>query len=93
MAAIAFKLTWLHRLLAAPGGITRPWDFRRRHRSASIPDGTTPGGRRYRCKEIGSYAKAQALVRQGTVTSMAMAMEKCVNCCDKSTRSINKRRS
>jgi endonuclease YncB( thermonuclease family) len=47
------------------GGITRPWDFRRRHRSASIPDGTTPGGLRYRCKEIGSYAKAQELLRQG----------------------------
>jgi endonuclease YncB( thermonuclease family) len=30
-----------------PGGITRPWDFRRGPRSASIPDGTTPGGRRY----------------------------------------------
>ena len=49
----------------APGGITRPWDFRRGRRSASIPDGTTPGGRRYRCKEIGSYAKAQELLRQG----------------------------
>jgi endonuclease YncB( thermonuclease family) len=48
-----------------PGGITRPWDFRRARRSASIPDGTTPGGRRYRCKEIGSYAKAQELLRQG----------------------------
>ena len=47
------------------GGITRPWDFRRRRRSASIPDGTTPGGRRYRCKEIGSYAKAQELLGQG----------------------------
>ena len=47
------------------GGITRPWDFRRRRRSASIPDGTTPGGRRYRCKEVGSYAKAQELLRQG----------------------------
>lgn len=34
-----------------PGGITRPWDVRR--------------GRRYRCKEIGSYAKAQELLRQG----------------------------
>ena len=33
------------------GGITRPWDFRRR--------------RRYRCKEIGSYAKAQELLAQG----------------------------
>ena len=47
------------------GGITRPWDFRRRLRSAAIPDGTTPGGLRYRCKEIGSYAKAQELLRQG----------------------------
>ena len=48
-----------------PGGITRPWDFRRARRSAAIPDGTTPGGRRYRCKEIGSYAKAQELLAQG----------------------------
>ena len=47
------------------GGITRPWDFRRGRRSAVIPDGTTPGGRRYRCSEIGSYAKAQQLLRQG----------------------------
>jgi endonuclease YncB( thermonuclease family) len=47
------------------GGITRPWDFRRRLRSAAIPDGTTPGGLQYRCKEIGSYAKAQELLRQG----------------------------
>jgi endonuclease YncB( thermonuclease family) len=48
-----------------PGGITRPWDFRRGRRSAAIPDGTTPGGRRYRCKEIGSYAQAQHLLAQG----------------------------
>ena len=48
-----------------PGGITRPWDFRRGGRVAVIPDGTTPGVRRYRCKEIGSYAKAQELLRQG----------------------------
>jgi endonuclease YncB( thermonuclease family) len=47
------------------GGITRPWDFRRGRRSAAIPDGTTPGGRRYRCSEISSYAKAQKLLRQG----------------------------
>ena len=47
------------------GGITRPWDFRRGRTSAVIPDGTTPGGRRYRCKEIGSYARAQELLRQG----------------------------
>ena len=47
------------------GGITRPWDFRRGRRSAVIPDGTTPGGQRYRCSEISSYAKAQELLRQG----------------------------
>ena len=47
------------------GGINRPWDFRRARRSAVIPDGTTPGGRRYRCSEISSYAKAQELLRQG----------------------------
>ena len=47
------------------GGITRPWDFRRKRHSAAIPDGTTPGGRRYRCREIGSYAKAQELLAQG----------------------------
>jgi len=48
-----------------PGGITRPWDFRHARRSAVIPDGTTPGGRRYRCSEISSFAKAQELLRQG----------------------------
>jgi endonuclease YncB( thermonuclease family) len=47
------------------GGITRPWDFRRGRASIVIPDGTTPGGRRYRCREIGSYARAQELLRQG----------------------------
>ena len=51
-----------------PGGITRPWDFRRSRRSAATPDGTTPGGRRYRCNEIGSYARAQELLRQGHTT-------------------------
>ena len=48
-----------------PSGITRPWDFRRGRRSAVIPDGTTPGGRRYRCSEISSYALVQELLRQG----------------------------
>jgi hypothetical protein len=47
------------------GGITRPWEFRRGRRAALIPDGTTPDGRRYRCAEIGSYARAQELLRQG----------------------------
>ena len=47
------------------GGITRPWEFRKGRSAAVIPDGTTPGGRRYSCKEIGSYARAQELLRQG----------------------------
>jgi endonuclease YncB( thermonuclease family) len=47
------------------GGITRPWDFRRGPGGAVIPDGTTPGGHRYRCREIGSHARAQQLLRQG----------------------------
>ena len=47
------------------GGITRPWDFRRQQAANRIPDGTTPGGVRYRCKVIGSYARAQELLRQG----------------------------
>ena len=49
-----------------PGGITRPWVFRRGRRSATNPQSsTTPGGRRYRCGEIGSYARAQELLAQG----------------------------
>lgn len=48
-----------------PGGITRPWDFRRGRSATVIPDGTTPGGRRYRCSEMGSYDRAQELLRQG----------------------------
>jgi len=47
------------------GGIPRPWDFRHGHTAVLIPDGTTPGGRRWRCGEIGSYARAQELLRQG----------------------------
>ncbi|MFM9110285.1 MAG: thermonuclease family protein [Prochlorococcaceae cyanobacterium] len=47
------------------GGITRPWDFRQLRTAARFPDGTTPDGLRYRCKEIGSYARAQVLLRKG----------------------------
>ncbi len=54
-----------HGVWQLPGGIARPWDFRRGRRSAAIADGTTPGGHRYRCGEIGSYARAQELLRQG----------------------------
>jgi endonuclease YncB( thermonuclease family) len=47
------------------GGITRPWDFRRGRSAAVIPDGTTPGGQSSLCREIGSYARVQVLLRQG----------------------------
>jgi endonuclease YncB( thermonuclease family) len=47
------------------GGVTRPWDFRRSLRSRQNSGGTTAGGRRYRCREIGSYRQAQALLAQG----------------------------
>ncbi|MEY2644522.1 MAG: hypothetical protein RLZZ611_1171 [Cyanobacteriota bacterium] len=47
------------------GGITRPWDFRRGRSTAVIPDGTTSDGRRWRCRELGSYRQAQLLLRQG----------------------------
>jgi endonuclease YncB( thermonuclease family) len=50
-----------------PGGIARPWDFRRgRTSSRSVSaTGSIPGSRTYRCKEIGSYQQAQVLLRQG----------------------------
>ena len=53
------------------GGITRPWDFRRGRRGGASTNGRTspisssPSGHHYRCKEIGSYALAQELLRQG----------------------------
>jgi endonuclease YncB( thermonuclease family) len=47
------------------GGITRPWNFRRERHGVVIPDGTTPDGRRWHCQEIGSYNRAQELLRQG----------------------------
>ena len=41
-------------------GIQRPWDYRRSKRSAS-----SNFRRKYRCKEIASWNKAQQLLRQG----------------------------
>ena len=52
---------------AVPGGIQRPWDYRRGRRggsSASSSSGGSSSGR-YRCKEIGSWDKAQVLLKQG----------------------------
>lgn len=54
-----------HGVWRVDGGITRPWDFRLRRTTAVIPDGTTPDGHRWRCREIGSYRRAQELLRQG----------------------------
>ena len=66
---------------AVPGGITRPWDFRHGgagHRSAravqaswsstapaSSPPAAQPSGAKTTCKQIGSFAQAQELLRQG----------------------------
>jgi endonuclease YncB( thermonuclease family) len=66
---------------AVPGGITRPWDFRHGgagQRSAgavpasgpssapaSSPHAAQPSGAKTTCKQIGSFARAQELLRQG----------------------------
>jgi len=66
---------------AVPGGISRPWDFRHRgagHRNAgavpaeatssapaSSPQAAQLSGTKTTCKQIGSYAQAQELLRQG----------------------------
>jgi endonuclease YncB( thermonuclease family) len=55
-----------------PGGIQRPWDYRRGRRggstssaSGSGASSTGSGSSRYRCKEIGSWSRAQDLLKQG----------------------------
>ena len=51
------------------GGITRPWDWRRGR--SSRPSSTTPSASssnpsgRYRCADVGSWARAQELLKQG----------------------------
>jgi len=47
------------------GGITRSCDFRRSRRSSRSRSDSTPDGRRYTCREIGSHSRAQELLRQG----------------------------
>ena len=52
---------------SVPGGIERPWDYRRGRRgsgSAFSSGGTSSSGR-YRCSEIDPWSKAQDLLRQG----------------------------
>ena len=43
-------------------GITRPWDYRRGGRSSASSSGSS---RKYRCKDIGSWSRAQQLLAQG----------------------------
>jgi endonuclease YncB( thermonuclease family) len=56
---------------AVPAGITRPWDYRRGPAAVAAPGAgastspASPPGRRYTCRQIGSYARAQVLLRQG----------------------------
>ena len=47
---------------AGPSGITRPWDYRQGRRSNSSRSGSTG---KYRCKDIGSWSRAQQLLAQG----------------------------
>ena len=55
-----------------PGGIQRPWDYRRGRKVGSGFNNPSSGvaspgqsGGRYRCKQIGNWAKAQELLKQG----------------------------
>ena len=66
---------------AVPGGITRPWDFRHggagRRSAGAVPAGASsrasvtspqavqPSGAKTSCKQIGSFVRAQELLRQG----------------------------
>ena len=45
-----------------PSGITRPWDYRK-GRSSNTTTHNKP--RKYRCKDIGSWSRAQQLLGQG----------------------------
>ncbi len=57
---------------SVPNGIQRPWDYRRWRRGGSTASSsgggassTGSGSSKYRCKEIGSWSKAQDLLKQG----------------------------
>ena len=45
-----------------PSGITRPWDYRKGRRGNASSAGSS---RKYRCKDIGSWRRAQQLLAQG----------------------------
>ena len=46
---------------SVPNGIQRPWEYRRNRKGGS----SSASSAKYRCKEIGSWDKAQALLKQG----------------------------
>ena len=51
-----------------PGGVQRPWDWRHGTRpggSSSRANTAAPTQGRYKCAQIGSWAKAQELLKQG----------------------------
>jgi endonuclease YncB( thermonuclease family) len=63
---------------SVPGGIEKPWDWRHGTKSTTSAGSNPASGRlgsssgsapsiahHYRCKEIGSYARAQELLREG----------------------------
>jgi endonuclease YncB( thermonuclease family) len=57
---------------SVPGGIQRPWDYRRGRRGGSTSSSSRGGSSstrststKYRCGEIGSWSKAQDLLMQG----------------------------
>ena len=45
-----------------PSGIKRPWDYRQGRRNSASSSGSP---RKYRCKDIGSWSRAQQLLEQG----------------------------
>ncbi len=51
---------------AVPGGIQRPWDWRHGGQAAapSAPAGAY-SGQKLTCRQIGSYARAQELLKEG----------------------------
>lgn len=54
---------------SVPGGIQKPWDYRRGRKSggagSSAGHSPSPSKRKWRCSEVGSWQRAQDLLKQG----------------------------
>ena len=51
---------------SVPGGVQRPWDYRRGRRGGNTSDSARKSkGTKYRCSEVGSWSRAQSLLQQG----------------------------